>query len=51
MESGGWFDESVMSFLGCLILLGLPLTFSSLYAIDEEPLANAYNRPTMSNRR
>ena len=37
-ESGGWFDESVMSFLGCLIL-GLPPTLSLLDAF-EVPFTN-----------
>lgn len=32
-ESGGWFDEGVMSFLGCLIL-GLPPTLYFLYAFE-----------------
>jgi hypothetical protein len=40
--SGGWFNESVMSFLGCLTL-GLPLTFSLLNAV-EVPFANTHNR-------
>jgi hypothetical protein len=43
--SGGWFDESVMSFLGCLTL-GLLLTFSLLDAV-ELPFANAHNRFVM----
>jgi hypothetical protein len=47
--SGGWFDESVMSFLGCLTL-GLFLTFSSLDAV-EVPFANTHNRFVMSNCR
>jgi hypothetical protein len=44
MESGGWFNESVMSFLGCLIFGLLP---PSLGVIDEEPIADSYNRSTM----
>jgi len=47
--SGGWFNEGVMSFLGCLIL-GLPLTFSLLDAI-EVLFANTFNRLVMSNCR
>jgi hypothetical protein len=42
--SGGWFDESVMSFLGCLIL-GLPyLLFAGVFDV---PFANVYNRSIM----
>jgi hypothetical protein len=37
-ESGGWFDESVMSFLGCLIL-GLPPALSLSDAF-EVPFTN-----------
>ena len=39
-ESGGWFNESVMSFLGCLIL-GLCPTSSFVNAV-EVPFANTY---------
>jgi len=48
-ESGGWFDESVMSFLGCLIL-GLLPTFSPPDIVDT-PFANTHNRSVMPNRR
>lgn len=37
-ESGGWFDESVMSFLGCLIPRPYP-TLSLLNVVDS-PFAN-----------
>jgi hypothetical protein len=49
-ESGGWFNESAMSFLGCLIL-GLPLAFSLFASIVEVPFANSYDRSVMSNCR
>lgn len=48
-ESGGWFNEGAMSFLGCLIL-GLPPTFSLLDAV-EVPFANTHNRFVMLNCR
>ena len=40
VESGGWFDEGTMSFLGCLIL-GLCPAFSLVNAV-ESSFANAY---------
>ena len=48
-ESGGWFNEGVMSFLGCLIL-GLHLTFSLLDGV-EVPFADTHNRFVISNCR
>jgi hypothetical protein len=46
-ESGGWFDESVMSFLGCLIPWFSPAF--SLPDIVDMPFADACNRPVMPN--
>jgi hypothetical protein len=48
-ESGGWFNESVMSFLGCLILVSSPAF--SLLDVVEVPFANVRDRSVMSNCR
>jgi hypothetical protein len=48
-ESGGWFNESEMSFLGCLIPWSSP-TFNPVDVVDM-PFADAHNRSVMPNSR
>jgi hypothetical protein len=48
-ESGGWFNEGITSFLGCLIFYSFP-SFSLLDAF-EGPFANVHDRSVKSNCR